>query len=144
MRKPEPCIAILGDWAIYSDSRQLIERVIGAHGDSVERLINVPEYDLIVSELGGKLDGEKPFYISYVKNSDYIRQMYDLAQSPDMRKLMKARSESNPASGQIANLLERDELPPFEEFELYFAPSGTFAYDEADGIHIGMFTLRAE
>jgi len=35
-------------------------------------------------------------------------------------------------------------LPPFEEFELLFAPTGTFAYDEPDGIHIGTFTLRAE
>ena len=28
------------------------------------------------------------------------------------------------------------------EFEKYFAPSGTFAYDEPSGIHLGSFTLR--
>ena len=144
LRKPEPCVVILGDWAVYSDSRPLIERLIQTNRGTVERLIEVPEYDLILSELGGKLDGEKPFLISYLKGSDYVRQMYDLAQSPDTRKLLKASSKDNPVAGQIVDLLERDQLPPFEEFEIYFAPSGFFAYDEPQGIHIGVFTLRVD
>ncbi len=144
LRKPEPCVVILGKWAIYSDSRKLIERLIQANRNSIDRLIGIPEYDLILSELGGKLDGEKPFLISYLKGADYVRQMYDLAQSPDTRKFLRARSKDNPVAGRIVNLLERGELPPFEEFEIYFAPSGFFAYDEPRGIHIGMFTLRTD
>jgi hypothetical protein len=144
LRTTEPCIVILGDWAIYSDSRKMIERVIQTSRDSGDRLIEVPEYDLIVSELGGKLDGEKPFLISFLKGADYVRQMYDLAQSPDTRRFLRTRSKQNPVAGKIVDLLERDELPPFDEFELYFAPSGFFAYDEPGGIHFGMFTLRGE
>ncbi len=144
LRKPEPCVVILGNWAVYSDSRKMMERLIQANRGSVDRLIAVPEYDLIISELGGKLDGEKPFLISFLKGADYVRQMYDLAQSPDTRKFLRARSKENPVAGQIVDLLERDELPPFEKFELYFAPSGFFGYDEPNGIHFGMFTLRAE
>lgn len=144
LRKPEPCVVILGDWAIYCDSRKMIERLIEANRDAVDRLIEVPEYDLIISELGGKLDGEKPFLISFLKGADYVRQMYDLAQSPETRKLLRTQSKDDPVSGRIVDLIERDELPPFEEFELYFAPSGFFGYDEPNGIHFGMFTLRAE
>ena len=144
LRKPEPSIVILGNWAVYADSRKFIERIVAASRDSVDRLIEVPDYDLIVSELGGKLDGEKPFLISYLKGADYVRQMYDLAQSPDTRKFLRARAKDDPTSGRIVDLIERDALPPFDEFEIYFAPSGFFAYDEPGGIHFGMFTLRAE
>ena len=90
------------------------------------------------------MDGEKPFLISYLRGADYVRQMYDLAQSPDTRKFLRTRAKDDPVSGRIVDLIERDELPPFEEFELYFAPSGFFGYDEPNGIHFGMFTLRAD
>ena len=29
-----------------------------------------------------------------------------------------------------------------KEFEKYFAPSGSFGYDEPTGMHLGSFTLR--
>jgi hypothetical protein len=41
-------------------------------------------------------------------------------------------------------MLRRNELPSFDEFEKYFAPSGTFAYDEPSGMHLGSFTLKGE
>ena len=40
--------------------------------------------------------------------------------------------------------LERNELPDFDKLKKYFAPSGTFAYDEPSGMHLGSFTLRAD
>jgi hypothetical protein len=143
-RKPEPCLMVLGNWVMFSDSRKLMERVIRAEGDALPRLVTVPEYELVSSELGGKLDGEKPFLVSFLRSSEYIRQVYELAKSPDTRRFLKGASENNPVAGKIVAMLERNELPPFEEFEKYFAPSGTFAYDEPSGMHMGSFTLRAD
>jgi hypothetical protein len=54
------------------------------------------------------------------------------------------QGENNPVVQKIAAMLQRNELPPFEEFEKYFAPSGSFGYDEPSGIHIGSFTLKGE
>ena len=45
---------------------------------------------------------------------------------------------------KVLDWLERNDLPPFDEFEKYFAPSGAFAYDEPTGMHLGSFTLRAD
>ena len=59
MRVPEPCFTIVGNWVIGSDSKKLIERILLANAGSIDGLIGVPEYDLVSSELGGKLDGEK-------------------------------------------------------------------------------------
>ena len=44
----------------------------------------------------------------------------------------------------MMGLLEKNELPDFKEFEKYFAPTGSFAYDEPGGMHLGWFTLRAD
>ena len=82
--------------------------------------------------------------VSFLRSADYFRQMYELAKSDDTRRFLRGAGESNPIAQKVAEMLQRNELPPFEEFEKYFAPSGTFAYDEASGMHLGSFTLRAD
>ena len=144
LRRPEPCFVLLGNWVMFSDSTKLVEHVIRSRAGSGKRLIDVPEYELISSELGGKLAGEDPFMISYMHTSQYFRQWYDLAKSDDTRRFLRNAGENNPVLSKIAQLFERNELPPFDDFEKYFAPSGTFAYDEPSGIHIGTFTLTAD
>ena len=144
LRRPEPGLMILGDWFIFSDSRQMLTRVTQANAGSIPRLINVPEFELVTSELGGKLDGEKPFLLSFLRGSAYMKQVYDLAKSNDTRGMLRQASANAPFVGQIVDMLDRNQLPDFEEFEKYFAPSGTFAYDEPSGIHFGSFTLRAD
>ncbi|MFK8114529.1 MAG: DUF3352 domain-containing protein [Rubripirellula sp.] len=144
LRAPEPNITVIGDWVIFTDSRKFTERVLRASSDSIPRLVTVPEYELVSSELGGKLDGETPFLVSFMRSSDYIRQIYDLAQSSDTRRFLKGASESNPFAGKMIEMLERNEMPAFEKFEKYFAPSGSFAYDEPSGMHLGSFTLKAD
>jgi hypothetical protein len=144
LRRPEPCFMVLGDWLIFSDSKKFIERVTSANRAALPRLLNVPEYELVSSELGGKLDGEKPFMVSFMRAADYIGQMYELLKSEDTRRFVRQRGQDNPVVSQISSMLDRNELPPFEDFKKYFAPSGTFAYDEPSGMHLGSFTLKAE
>ncbi len=143
LRRPEYCMVIAGNWMIIADSRKFLERALRAQSGTISRLISVPEYDLVASELGGKLDGEKPFLVSYVEGSDMLRQMYDLAQADGSRQFLRRAGENNVVARQMADLVGRHELPPFADFEKYFAPSGSFAYDEPTGIHFGSFTLRA-
>lgn len=143
-RQPQPGLIILGKWIIFSDSRELLTRVIRANADAMPRLVNVPEYELVSSELGGKLDGEKPFLVSFMRGADSMRLIYDLAKSPDTRGFLRSASENNPFVGRMLALLEKNELPDFKEFEKYFAPTGGFAYDEPAGMHFGWFTLRSD
>ncbi len=143
LRRPEPTVMILDKWLLVGDSRELMERAIRASGGALPGLVDVPDYDLVSSELGGKLDGEKPFMVSYLRGSDFLRMMYQMADSEDSRAFMKTAAANNPVAAKFNDLLKKNELPPFEQFEKYFAPSGTFGYDEATGIHFGSFTLKA-
>lgn len=143
-RQPKPGLIVLGKWIIFTDSRKLLTRITQANADTLPRLVNVPEYDLVSSELGGKLDGETPFMVSFMRGADSIRQFYDLAKSPDTLRFIRASAENNPFVARMMGLLDKNELPDFEEFEKYFAPTGSFAYDETGGMHFAWFTLRAD
>jgi hypothetical protein len=143
-RQPKPGLIVLGKWIIFTDSRKLLTRITQANADTLPRLVNVPEYDLVSSELGGKLDGETPFMVSFMRGADSIRQIYDLAKSPDTLRFIRASAENNPFVARMMGLLDKNELPDFEEFEKYFAPTGSFAYDETGGMHFAWFTLRAD
>jgi hypothetical protein len=57
---------------------------------------------------------------------------------------LRQAGENNPVAAKVVAMLDRNEMPDFEKFEQYFAPTGSFAYDEPAGIHIGSFTLRPE
>ncbi len=143
-RQPEPCIMIMGKWLIQSDSRKLIERITRANSGAISGLVTVPEYELVSSELGGKLDGEKPFMVSFMRGADLLRMVYQVAADDGTQKFFRGRGEKDPNAGRFADVLQRNKFPPFEEFEKYFAPSGVFAYDAPDGIHFGSFTLKAD
>ncbi|WP_442511456.1 hypothetical protein SH528x_003137 [Novipirellula sp. SH528] len=144
LRQPEPSMVILGNWLIVGDSRNFLTRMIQANAGSLGRLVEVSEFDLVASELGGKLDGEKPFMVSFVRGADYFRQLYELAKSNDSRQFLRGVGERNVVAKNFSQLLERNELPAYEEFEKYFAPGGIFAYDEATGIHMGSFNLKPD
>ena len=141
-RQPEPCVMQLGDFFLFSDSRVLVERAIRAASGNVARLVGEPDYALVSSELGVKLDGEAPFLVTFIRGSEFIRQIYEMTKSDDARRFLRTMGENNPIAGQVYNLLERNELPPYEEFKKYFAPGGLFGYDQPTGIHVGSFTLR--
>lgn len=144
MRRPEPSFMILGNWLIYADSTEFMEKAALADAGNLPRLVELPEYDLVVSELGGKLDGEAPFWVSFINGTEGIRVIYDLAKDQNSRNFVRRAGETNVVARKFSELLDQNDLPPFSEFEKYFAPTGMFGYDEPDGVHFGFFTLRAD
>ncbi|TWT69691.1 hypothetical protein [Crateriforma conspicua] len=142
LRRPEPTLFQLGNWIVFCDSQAFIQRMVQTNAGVLPGLDGEPEYGLVSGELGGKLDGEQPFMISYVRGSDYFRQMFELTKNPSTRQFLRRVGEDNVLARKFVDLLERDELPEFSQFEKYFGAGGMFAYDESGGIHIGTFTLK--
>ncbi len=142
IRTPEPCVMLLGRWFVFCDSRQLLERLIRAESGTLRRLAEEPDYALISSELGAKLGGASPFFISFVRGSEFIRPMYEMARSEETQRFVRAAGENNPVANALGQVLRRNELPPYDELKKYFAPGGMFGYDTPGGIHLGSFTMR--
>lgn len=142
IRRPEPQVALLGDYLIYCDSRKFLERIVRAHGGALPRLKADPEFSLVATEIKGKLSGEEPFLLSFVRSDQMIRQFYELAGAPQTRELLRRGGEGNPTLKGLAEIMEKHDLPPFDVISKYFAPSGAFAYDAPAGLHYTSFTIR--
>ncbi len=143
LRLPEPAFMLLDDWLIYADSTKFLEKAALARAGNLTRLADLPEYGLVAAELGGKLDGTAPFLLSFIDGAQGVKLIYDLVKDENSRRVLRRVGENNVVAKKFAELLERNELPAFSQFEKYFAPTGMFGYDEANGIHFGFFTLRA-
>ncbi len=141
-RRPEPTLALIGNYIVGSDSRKAIEHFILTEGGSAQKLTESPEYDLIASEVSGKLDSEKPFLFTFMRSEEVFRQIYDLAKEPSSRQFLKQAGENNRVAKMLVDALEKNELPAFSAFTKYFAPSGAFAYDDPTGLHYATFTLK--
>jgi hypothetical protein len=142
LRRPEPAVAIIGNYIVGSDSRKAIEHLIQTQNGVGAKLVDSPDYSLIAGEISGKLDAEKPFLFGYLRSEEVFRQIYDLAKDPKNREFMKSAAETNPQVGLLLSTLEKHDLPAFSAFSKYFAPSGSFAYDDPTGLHYAIFTLR--
>lgn len=142
IRRPEPTIAIIGNYIVGSDSRKAIEHLITTETGSGSRLLDSADYALIAGEISGKLDAEKPFLFSYLRSEEIFRQIYEMAKDPNNRQFLKNAGENNRFVGMLSEALEKNELPAFSAFSKYFAPSGGFAYDDPTGLHYATFTLK--
>jgi len=142
IRRPEPAVAIIGNYIVGSDSRKAIEHLITTETGSGQRLLDSPDYALIAGEISGKLDAEKPFLFNYMRSEEIFRQIYELAKDPTNRQLLKNAGENNRFAKMLVEALEKNQLPAFSAFSKYFAPSGGFAYDDPTGLHYATFTLK--
>lgn len=142
LRRPERSVALMDDYLLIADSREIVEEVIKARGGTIDRLSDDADYALMVSELGAKLAGEKPFYLSFNRDAESYRVLYELATSPELSGALSQRGENSAVAKQFADLLKRQKLPSFDELKKYFNVSGSFGYDEPGGLHFGFMNLR--
>jgi hypothetical protein len=142
LRQPERSVMLLDDYLILSDSREIVEQIIKAHVGGTARLIDDQDYALMVSELGAKLAGEEPFLLTFNRDADNYRVLYDMAASPTFADSLMRRGERRPTAKKFADLLQRQKMPSFDDLRQYFNVSGSFAYDEPGGLHFGTMNLR--
>ncbi|TWT66395.1 DUF3352 domain-containing protein [Allorhodopirellula solitaria] len=142
LRRVERSLMLLDDYLVLSDSREIAEQILRARGGAQPRLADDADYALMLSELGAKLAGEQPFFLSFNRDADSYRVLYEMAASPKLADAFGQRGENNPVAGKFGDLLRRQKLPKFDDLRKYFNVSGSFAYDESGGLHFGMMTLR--
>jgi len=142
LRQAERSVMLLDDFLVVADSREIVEQAIKARGETTERLIDDTDYALMVSELGAKLAGEEPFFLSFNRDAESYRVFYELAASPSLSGTLSRQGENSPVAKKFSDLLSRQKLPSFDDLRKYFNVSGSFGYDEAGGLHFGLMSLR--
>ncbi|TWT94874.1 DUF3352 domain-containing protein [Neorhodopirellula pilleata] len=142
IRVPQRSVMLLDNYLVISDSREIVETILKAHNGSIDRLSDDSDYALMASEIGVKLGNEDAFFLSFNRDAESYRVIYEMAASPDSRNALQRAGENNPTVKQFGDLLERQQLPAFDELRKYFNVSGGFGYDEPGGLHFGIINLR--
>ncbi len=139
-RRPEPCVTVLGDYLLASDSRKLLEEVIATKGDASRTLANELDFKLVLNKIQRQLGSATAGSISFQRPEEGFRLLYELATSPTTRDRLS--EVDNPVLKALREALDEQPLPPFAEIAKYLAPGGAIlTYDELGLHHIG-FGLR--
>lgn len=143
IRTPEPCVAIIGDYLVASDSSKFLEQAIATKGNATGSLADDPEYKLIASKIERQIgSGTRPALISFNRPEESFRLLYDLASGEEQRANLAARSENNRFFYALSSALEDNPLPPFSELAKHLAPGGGMLIDDETGLHYIGFTLK--
>jgi hypothetical protein len=158
----EPAIAVFDGYLFMSYSCQLMERAIATRDGTQPALADSIEYKLTTSKLLRESTGTTPVMVSFSRFEASLRNWYSVLKSDETRlKLDEWGTGPPPAENEgdeeaqeprrpnrffaaLAECLEEEELPPFDELVKYTAPGGGVIYDTDTGIHAMSFTLRRE
>lgn len=142
LRTPAPCLAILGDYFVATDSETLLQQCVIAKNDPDKSLAAALDFKLIASKTARQVGGGKPAAITFNRPEDGFRFLYDLANAEGTRKNLAKGAENNEVLRGLNSALKDHPLPPFSVLEKYFAPNGAMLTDDETGFHYTTFTLR--
>ncbi len=142
LRRPEPCLAILGDYLVATDSRQALEQAITTSSTPGKSLAAELDYKLIASKIRRQVGGDSPGMLQFTRPETGMKLLYDLAQSSDTQGLLARQAEGNQFFGRLEKAMKDNPLPPFSVIAKYFAPAGAMVVNDETGFHYTGFTLR--
>jgi hypothetical protein len=141
-RRFSPFVAINDGYLFIGTSTQQFERCVAALDGTVDRLVDSDEYKRTSAVLGRETAGKTPVMFATGRFEETVRQWYSLLTSPKTRDQLNENKAKSPWLAALADLLEKNQLPPFEVLAPYFAPGGGIMYDTDNGYHGISFTLR--
>ena len=133
---------VMDDWLMLTSSRSLLDDMFRARDGKLADLGTDPDYGLVVAEIGTKTTGEDPFWISFSRDAESYRFLYEFLRSESVVDRLRRAGEQSPPQRRLAELLSDPSMPDFDEFAKYFGVSGMYGTDHADGLHVGGVSLR--
>ncbi len=144
MRLPSPCLAIVGDYLLGSDSVSCLEAAIAAKRDPSKSFADELDYKLIASRIQQNLGSKKPGMIAFQRPEETMRSFYELATSPTTRRRLDELAAGNAGLRVLNDALKANPLPPFSEIAKYLAPGGGMLVSDETGFHYTTFALKRE
>jgi hypothetical protein len=144
IRTPTPTLALIGDYAVASDSRGCIEHLIETYQDEHPNLSGDEDFQTSAQEMTRLLGTQAPAAMIYSQPEENIRLLLDLAKSDNTRALLSRGAEENEYVRRLKQALEDNPLPNPEDLAKYFAPSGGFMTSDDTGYHFLMFQTKPE
>lgn len=144
VRRPTPCLAILGDYLLLTDNEKLFEQAVITKSDASQSLANELDFKLIANKIQRQQGETKAGMISFNRPEEGFRTLYELATASSTQSRLAAAAENNRAFQALNGALTNNPLPPFSVLAQYLAPGGALVTDDETGIHYTAFSLRRD
>jgi Protein of unknown function (DUF3352) len=141
-RRPTPCLGVVGDTLLFTDSLKAFQEAIATQNDSRRGLSSALEFKLIASKLRRQPGGEASGLLQFKRPEEALRMWYDLVNAEGTQKRLEERAEGNRLFRSLQQALRDNPLPPFESLAEYLAPGGGMLVSDASGFHYTSFTLK--
>lgn len=142
-RQPDPCLAVLGDYLIFTDSTAALEAAITTNMNPGKSLANELDFKLIASKIRRQIGGDAPGMVQFTRPETTMKMFYDLAQTEDTKNALARQAEGgNQFFNRLDKAMKDNPLPPFAVIAKYFAPGGGMMVNDETGFHYTGFTLK--
>jgi hypothetical protein len=142
LRQPDPCVALVGDYLLLTDSSTALQAAISTSNDPSRSLRNELDYKLIASKIKRQVGGEAPGFVQFARAEQGMRFWYELATAEDTKRQLTRGAEDNPFLRDVDQALKDNPLPPFSVLAKYLAPGGGMMVNDETGFHYMSFTLQ--
>lgn len=144
VRRPIPCIGIVGDYLVFSDAVDFMRDAIKNEKNPDETLADDPDYKKLLREINRQLDGKKPALITFQRPAETFRMLFDAVADGDTQDAILDRAEDNPFFGAMQKAFIDNELPDFDDMEKYFVPAAGVMTNDETGFHYMAFSQKAD
>jgi hypothetical protein len=142
-RGPDPCMAVVGDYLILTDSSIALEEAITTSKNPGKSLAGELDYKLIASKIRRQVGGDAPGMLQFTRPETTMKMLYDLAQTEDTKNALSRQAEGgNQFFSRLDKAMKDNPLPPFSVIAKYFAPGGGMMVNDETGFHYTGFTLK--
>lgn len=142
IRRPSPCIGIVGDYVLVCDSEDNFRHALEAQIDKEKQLASQLDFKLIAGKIRRQNGGERPGMISFDRPEEGLRAVYETARSSAAKDQLDKMANDNRFFTILKTAVDDHPLPPFSVLEKYFAPGGSVVTNEESGFHWMMFQLK--
>lgn len=144
IRRAAPCVGIVGDYFVFTDSVDFMKLAIKNESNPVDVLADDPDYKQLLREIKNQLDGKKPAMITFSRPIESMRMLYEAVKDPQTQAAIKDRTEDNLFFQALNEAFIENELPPFDELAKYFRPTAGVMTNDETGFHYMTFSPKVE
>ena len=146
-RVPEPCIAIVGNHIVLSDSVEFMKRMIETDAGEEPGLVDDNKFQIVSEKMTRLLGSDMPGGLYYSRPEEWWKTMFNAAQSDGSKKMLerlKDNEEFGETAGRFLGAFEDNPLPDYDEVKQYFQPLGAFVTNDDTGYHFLLFSLKPD
>jgi len=142
VRAPVPCLAIVGDYFMFTDSDRFLKRVLVTRGSNSNGLADQLDYKLVASRIRRQAGRENPAMISFSRPEEVLKSLYELATKDSTLNALSRGAEDNEFFKVLDRAMQDSPLPDFEEIAKYLSPRGAMTISDETGLHTISFSLK--